>query len=329
MRIDLAEVAQEADHLADEAAYGCALPRDPADYAEAIALLQKREAPRDGAAWTKAMRVARARLSCPRAAVAQWLTDASAPDPAAGTDLIADDVASALYEFKEERIGEGLYWKRGNAVGVGNAELRDIMKAVGIAARNLARGLHALQLEARRPGQAGSDRGVRTRALYYATAGKLIDEIARAASGGESDLAKLENLRPRIDVDDEHYVGGVAPIEVALIKFGRWCERTAHAPGVWENLPVPAPLPTTTRNKLVRRLGELWQIATQTPPTCTDAGETNRPSGFVIFVGCAYGHLAGLAAARFPNDDERAAGLLRAWGVASVPSAKTLRKALR
>lgn len=315
-------------HAAEEAAYGRALPRDPEELYRVIEQLQLDDAPRDGAAWTAGKHAAYLALTYPVEAVTRWFIDAGTPDPAGAACRIAIDVARACQSFREERNSEGLHWRRGKATGLGNLELRKHLKATGAAAIQLGQMLYGLQMEASRPGQAATERGSRVRWLYRQVVDNLIAELAKAGNLDENDLATLDKLRARIDVDGDHYIGGAAAFETALVRHGRWCQNASRPRAFWENLPDAGVITSPARDRFFHALAECWQNATGTVATCTGQTATSRPSGFMTFLACVHGHFAGLADAKL-LDKKRVQDFLSALGMRTVPSAKTVRAILQ
>lgn len=287
-----------------------------------------RDAARDGTAWKGAKHTTYLALTYPTEAIVEWFKDAGVPDPAEATDRVAADVAHACHAFHEERAWEGFFWKRGKATGLGNHELREHVAASGAKATEFGLSLYRLQLEASRPGQATTARGASVRALYRRIVDNLIGEIGAAADLDESDAPTLAKLRAHIDVDEIGYVGGAAAFEQAFIRHGRWCQSVARRDHFWKGLPEARSSTSPARDRWIKQLAACWERAALTPPTCTDAGGTSRPSGFVIFIACVHGHLAGLAEAKLV-DREKANHLLSALGLRAIPSARTLRNILR
>lgn len=326
--IDPSDVEDAANHAAEEAAYGCSLPRDPEEYSHRLMRLETARTPRNGGAWTAAKRAAYLNLTYPESAIISWFADAGVANPAEAAADIARDLAEACEAFREERSAEGLHWKRGKTAGLGNHELRKHLAATGGAAIELGLAFQGLQREATRPGHAHTSRGARVRSLYRQVVDNLIQEIAKAGKFDEADAPTLAKLHSHIEVDGDGYSGGAAVIELALVRHGRWCQSAARNQRWWAELPMARSTPSPARNRFIERLAQCWQRATSTPATCTDADDTSRTSGFVTFVACIYGHFAGLAEARFVDQD-KAAEFLAALGIPKVPTARTINDILK
>jgi hypothetical protein len=182
--INFDEVTTGADHAADEAAYGLALPVEREAWLVRVAELDQQGRERDGAAWRKAYDLTYVRECFPQEHIAEWFREAGAEDPAGAAERTAAEIAFACQLYRDERFAEGLAGKASPATavadgasagararqhkasGLGNRELRKAVRHASASARHLAKAVDTLRHEALRPGQAGTSRGARVRALY-------------------------------------------------------------------------------------------------------------------------------------------------------------------
>ncbi len=340
--IDVDQVRDRAERAADEAGYGLSLPAEREAWLTRVSELAEQGHPRDGSAWRAAGDRAFVRGCFPQDHITEWFREAGVEDATAATQAVADDVGLVCALFRQERAGAGLSWKSPigpadkaaprrrragrrhlKASGLGNRELQDAVSKASAAAEQFANALQTLRDEALRPGQAGTDRGARVRGLYVGTIRTLLAELARAARLDAEAAEMLQLLGARIDVDGDRYASAQLPWEPAVMALGRWLQRRADDNRFWEALGSAHGTVSAARDRLIGRLGSIFELGTGVEPTFT--GPPNR-SPFLRFMAAAQGHMAGLVYARI-GDAEEAWRSVEAQGLAQVFSAPTYRAA--
>lgn len=339
--VDVGRVRDQADREADEAGYGVGLPEDHEAWLMRVSELAAQGHPFNGSAWRAARDRAFVRGCFPRIHIAHWFREAGVEDASAATQATADDVGLVCEVYRQERAEEGLAWKPSpqpdekraprrragrrqlKASGLGNQELRDAVTKASSAAEQFANALHTLRDEALRPGQAGTARGARVRGLYVNTIGTLLAELTQAARLDRQAAEMLQLIGARIEVEDDRYASAQLPWESGLIGLGRWLQRRAADDRFWGSLESAHGTVSGSRDRLIGRLGSIFERASGVEPTFT--GPPNR-SQFLRFMAAAQGHMAGLTFSRLGNSEE-ARRSVEVQGLDQVFSAPTYRAA--
>jgi hypothetical protein len=119
----------------------------------------------------------------------------------------------------------------------------------------------------------------------------MLAEAARAQRLDAAASETLELLAARIEVDGDRYGSARLPWEAAFAGTARWLEQRANDDRFWNTLSSAHGGVTGARDRLIGRLGSLFERAIGVEPTCT--GLPNR-SPFLRFMAAAQGHMAGL-----------------------------------
>lgn len=341
--VDVGQVRDLAERAADQVAYGVKFPEDYEAYMTLLSELMEEKHPRDGAAWQEAKDRSLISGCYPENHIAEWFGEAGVDQGARAAEDFAGEIGLICEIYRQERVGAGIARKpepllaeqkaprprfgrrRMKASGLGNRELRDALGKASSAADQLASALSVLRDEALRPGQAGTGRGARVRALYVNTIRTLLAELARAARLEPNGAEMLHLVGARIEVEGDRYIASQLPWESALFRLARSLERRAADEGFWASLPSAHGSTTGARDRWIGRLGMIFERATGVEPTFT--GQPS-PSPFLRFMAAAQGHMAGLAFARI-GDAEESRRSVEAQGFDRVFSAPTYQAAWR
>jgi hypothetical protein len=341
--IDTVQVRDRAERAADEGAFGRAFPDDHEAYMRLVSELIEAEHPRDGTAWLTAKNRSIISGYFPQNDIAEWFGEAGIEDAPGAAQAFAGEIGLICEAYRQERVAAGIAPKhaphpaaqetprrksgrrRLKASGLGNRELRKAVAAASSAADQFANALGVLRDEALRPGQAGTIRGNRVRALYVSAIATLLSELGQAARLDRHEAAMLQLVAATIEVEGDRYVASQVPWELALFRLARSLERRADEEGFWASLPSAHGSITGARDRWIGRLGSVFERATGAEPTFTGRP---APSQFLRFMAAAQGHMAGLAFARNDNPDA-ARRNVEAQGLDQVFSAPTYQAAWR